>query len=77
MAQFCRQNGLRIPDDIALTGFDDFPALERPALRLTTIHAPWDEVARVAVGVLTAQCQGHEVPAITRLPVALVKGDTT
>lgn len=77
IAAFCMDNGISIPESIALVGFDNFPSLERPALRLTTVHAPWLEVARTAVGLLAEQCKGKEVPPTTILPVSLVEGDTT
>jgi DNA-binding LacI/PurR family transcriptional regulator len=77
MTRFCLQQDLRIPQDLALVGFDGLPAMNRPALRLTTVRAPWAEVARTAVGLLAAQCEGKEVPQRTILPVELVVGDTT
>ncbi|HEX8237501.1 MAG TPA: LacI family DNA-binding transcriptional regulator [Abditibacteriaceae bacterium] len=77
IVQFCLHKGLRIPQDIALAGFDNLPSTRRPALRLTTVRAPWVEVGRTAVGLLAAQCQGEEVPRKTVLPVELVVGDTT
>jgi DNA-binding LacI/PurR family transcriptional regulator len=77
IAAFCLERGIRIPEDIALVGFDHLPSTRRPALRLTTIHAPWDEVARTAVQLLTAQCEGQSVPEKTVLPVELFVGHTT
>ncbi len=46
-------------------------------MHLTTIRAPWAEVARVAVGLLAAQCRGDDVPLQTILPVELSEGNTT
>ena len=73
---FCRENNLSVPDDLAIVGFDGFAAEHRPSRRLTTIRAPWGEVARRAVSLLVAQHDGQEVPARTVLPVELVPGDT-
>ena len=41
------ENGLRIPDDVSLIGYDDLP----PAadIGLTTVHLPHDELGRTAV----------------------------
>lgn len=77
LAEFCQQQGLRVPHDIAITGFDGVPPVRRPAWRITTIAAPWVQVARQAVTLLTALCQNEEVPPTTMLPVELVVGDTT
>jgi len=74
---FCRERGLRVPEDIALVGFDGFPSTRRPSLSLTTIVAPWHDVARTAVKLLSAQCEGDEVRKRTILPVELFVGETT
>jgi DNA-binding LacI/PurR family transcriptional regulator len=76
LALFCRQNGVKIPEELAITGFDGIFSALHPATSLTTILAPWDEVARTAVAHLVAQCNGEEVPMHTRLPIQLVVGDT-
>lgn len=44
-----RERGLRIPDDIAVAGFDDIATLRDVSPSLTTVHVPLDEVAREAV----------------------------
>lgn len=77
VVEFCRQNDLKVPTDIAVTGFDHLLSTLRPARALTTIHAPWAEVARHAVALLVARCNGEEVPLRTNLPVELVIGETT
>jgi DNA-binding LacI/PurR family transcriptional regulator len=61
---------------MAVTGFDGIESSLYTANRLTTIYAPWSEVARTAVSHLVAQCNGEDVPLHTRLPVKLVVGDT-
>ncbi|GAA3465393.1 LacI family DNA-binding transcriptional regulator [Saccharothrix longispora] len=45
--QALREQGLRIPDDVSLVGFDDLP----PAadIDLTTVHVPHEELGRTAV----------------------------
>ncbi len=73
----CRSLGLRVPDDLAVAGFDGVMSPLGPALRLTTIRAPWVAVARTAVSLLVSQIDGREIPAETVLPVELVVGDTT
>ncbi len=77
MVNWCRENDLRVPQDLAIVGFDGFPATTRPSMNLTTIVAPWSLVARTAVGLLVDLCQGREVPEQTILPVELHVGETT
>ena len=77
ITRFCLQQGLGVPNDVAIVGFDGLSPKHRPALQLTTIQAPWLEVTRTAVKLLVAQCEEKEVAQETILPVELVVGDTT
>ncbi|WP_311203311.1 LacI family DNA-binding transcriptional regulator [Streptomyces gossypii] len=45
--QALREQGLRIPDDISLAGFDDLPSAAD--IDLTTVHVPHEELGRTAV----------------------------
>lgn len=44
--------GLRVPEDIAVIGFDDVPLAESPNYRLTTYRQPLTEMANYLVDVL-------------------------
>lgn len=72
----CESLGLRVPQDIAIVGFDGIPMRIRPARVLTTVVAPWVEVAATAVDQLHALLAGQPVPVETCLPVTLYLGDT-
>ncbi len=52
-------HGLRIPDDIALTGFDDTPQAASPHYRLTTYRQPISAMAEDLVQIL----KGESPPA--------------
>jgi LacI family transcriptional regulator len=41
------ENGLRVPEDISLVGYDDLPPAED--IGLTTVHVPHEELGRTAV----------------------------
>ncbi len=64
--------GLRVPEDVAIVGFDDvsFASLLSPAL--TTVRAPIEDVGRMAAEKLVAQIQGQVVDMLTLLPTELV-----
>ncbi|MFD0370438.1 LacI family DNA-binding transcriptional regulator [Streptomyces sp. NPDC059071] len=67
--------GRRVPDDVAVGGFDDSPAAlsSRPAL--TTIRQPWDRISAEMVRTLLARIAGEE-PATVILPTELVRRDS-
>lgn len=71
-----RQQGVRVPEDLAVIGFDGSTSVIPAAYRLTTIAAPWREVARTAVSLLLSRNEGKALPEETMLPVELVVGDT-
>jgi len=73
----CQSRGLRVPEDLAVTGFDGVASPPGFNPRLTTIHAPWMQVAHTAVDLLVRRIEGESLPAETVLPVELVLGDTT
>lgn len=74
---YCRKRGIRVPDDLAVVGFDGVPTTLELAYRLTTVQAPWKQVAETAVQLVVDKLEGKEVPPEVTLPVSLVVGDTT
>ncbi len=46
------QSGLRIPQDMALVGYDDIELARYMTPPLTTIHQPKDELGELAIDVL-------------------------
>jgi LacI family transcriptional regulator len=53
-----RDAGLRVPDDIAIAGFDDIPSAALTAPGLTTMAMPMGELGRAAAVVLAQQLEG-------------------
>ncbi|MFJ1606086.1 LacI family DNA-binding transcriptional regulator [Streptomyces sp. NPDC088253] len=68
--------GRRIPQDVAVGGFDDSPAATAVTPALTTIRQPWDRISNEMVRVLLAQIGGDD-PAAVILPTELVRRDST
>lgn len=54
--------GLRVPDDVAVVGFDDIPYGRVSTPTLTTIASARDEIARAAVESLERQQRGPTEP---------------
>jgi LacI family transcriptional regulator len=77
MLAHCRRLGLRVPDDLAIVSFDGCPTPFDDVWSLTTIRAPWAEVARNAVHDLDTVLKGGAVPDETVLPVEFVQGSTS
>ena len=65
--------GLRVPDDIAIVGFDDGLLATKASPQLTTIRQPVDQLGRLAVEGLLGLLQGSlEAPYQVALPTELI-----
>jgi DNA-binding LacI/PurR family transcriptional regulator len=77
--RMARKMGIRVPDDLAITGFDGLPTQLEGICDLTTIVVPWGDVAKQGIhtlhGILTSGAPPDQTQI--RLPVALRSGDTT
>ncbi len=54
-----RRRGLSVPDDVAVTGFDDFDFAQFADPALTTVHIPGYEIGRKAGEILISVLEGH------------------
>ena len=73
---YCENAHFRVPEDFAIIGFDGIMPQVRPAAVLTTVRAPWSEVAVTAVDLLIQRLEGKSIALETVLPVELVIGRT-
>lgn len=68
-----QNNGLRVPEDISVIGFDDIELAEYVTPRLTTIRQNCDEIGKAAIDILVEQINKKEKLAINKvIPVELV-----
>lgn len=47
-----KENGIRIPEDVAVVGYDDVSISRYTSVPLTTVHQPVDSIGRMAVEIL-------------------------
>jgi DNA-binding LacI/PurR family transcriptional regulator len=55
-----RERGLRVPQDVAVTGFDDFPLSAYVAPALTTVAVPAYDMGRTAAEMLIDELEGRD-----------------
>jgi DNA-binding LacI/PurR family transcriptional regulator len=67
--------GRRVPEDVAVGGFDDSPAALGTRPPLTTIRQPWARISAEMVRVLLARIAGEE-PSAVILPTELVRRES-
>lgn len=75
----CAAQGLRIPQDLSLVGFDDDPLAEWLSPPLTTVRQPFTEIGKEAMRLLQKQLAGQtavRVETVT-LPVTWVERGST
>ena len=64
---------LRIPEDVAVVGYDDVPGSDYYHPPLTTVRQPFDDVGRQAIDVLVAAIDGESPAEILSRPELVVR----
>lgn len=71
--QALRRRGLRVAQDIPVTGFDDLTLARLSTPPLTTVAQPFDVFADLAIACIEDQVAGIPVRAVTEIPSHFVK----
>jgi len=66
--KYLQEKGIRVPQEIALTGFDDIKLAKIFNPPLTTVKQPLHDQAKKALEIVLAQIRGEKVPDILYLP---------
>lgn len=69
----CREAGVRVPEDISITGVDDTDLGATQTPGLTSVHTPIVEVGDAAARQLVARLEGDPVALYQQMPFSLVK----
>ncbi len=71
------ERGLRVPDDVAIVGFDNSPYATRGRIGLTTVAQPSLEMGVVMADTLLRLLAGEHVEHVTMMETSLVVRDST
>ncbi len=77
-AEAARRLGLRIPEDVAIVGYNDIPLASRVSPGITTMHVPIHEFGSIAVSLMLEQIE-NDKPTRHRVlftPELVVRGST-
>lgn len=73
IASVAAARGIRIPEDVALTGWDDIPLARMMRPPLTTVRQPMRELGAEAARTLIAMIGGQQIAGSDRiLPTSVV-----
>lgn len=59
----CLELSLRVPEDVAISGFDDMSYSHVGPFQLTTVHVPCEKIGRVGTQFLLERADGYDGPA--------------
>jgi DNA-binding LacI/PurR family transcriptional regulator len=65
--------GVRVPEDLAITGFDDLYVAEHVEVPLTTVRQPFEKIGTAAARILLDSIKGNSKPVgEVRIPAEIV-----
>ena len=77
IVRYCNRQGVRVPEQLKVIGYDDTPFAKNCTQPLTTIHQPIDELSLFAVSSIIRAAEGKAIPISATFPVSLVERETT
>lgn len=77
LIRFLNEQGIRVPEDISVAGFDDIPMCEMVSPTLTTVRQDGAQRAKVAMEKLQELWEQKEIETTVVLPVKLMMREST
>ncbi len=74
---YLKQNGIEVPRDVGLMGFDDIDVLKYVTPRLTTIAYPIEETGKTAVDLLVDKIEGRNETRSVVLDYTIIERQST
>jgi DNA-binding LacI/PurR family transcriptional regulator len=71
------ENGVRIPDDVSIVGFDDLEGSDYFFPPLTTVRQDFAALARRSIDLLLGSIEGRSIDHTPTRPILLVRESTT
>jgi LacI family transcriptional regulator len=73
-----QEMGIRVPEDMSITGYDDFQFLDRMNPALTTVMVPKYDMGAEAASILLEMMDGEvQLPAVVKMkPQLILRGST-
>lgn len=72
-----QNQGLSVPKDLSVVGFDDFPMASQSRPSLTTVRQPLHEMGALTVRMLVDLAEGHDVARPSPFPTQLIVREST
>lgn len=66
------ERGFHVPEDFAITGFDDLLSIVKSGPPLTTVHQPFGDQATEGLRYLVQHLRGDAIPPLVQLPTHAV-----
>jgi len=73
----CGRQGIRVPGQLSVVGFDDLEFASQIVPPLTTVRVPAEEIGRRAAEYLVAHLCGETAPQTTEVMVSLIVRDSS
>ncbi len=72
------RNGIRIPEDISIVGFDDIPLSGTSFINLTTVSHPYDKIGTLVADRIIERINGNDEPTakIVLTPTLKIRSST-
>lgn len=68
--------GLKVPGDVSLIGYNDIPIVSRLPIPLTTLRVPFDQIATNALNLLSKAEQRRTNPMLVCAPTLIPRQST-